>query len=352
MVLECNIKEYAFPSDSVVLSSGWSIDLIIHKILLTFLNPILIFIYMLFQYLREGAAIFSAVTGILCTFIEVAWIFRAINIQLRSCSSECRFSQPNKLIILITGGSNGLGLQLAKTFGSDSNVKSLIIMDLAESKELKDLKRIYGNKIIFKKCDLSIPYRARDVTRDILSKYGRVDSLICNAGVRQYKDFIDLKLEELHTLVQVNFISHCEMINEVVKNHKIENPEDRLHIVAVSSVLGFVSPMSLGIYSATKASLTNFMDALRYEVPNQIVLSTICPGQLTTDMFSDIDVGKGFLAPLVDHRKLARRIVEIIRNGRNGLFAYPFYARFMPAFRCMPWYIYQALRKFSAMDRS
>lgn len=343
------IKEYALPSDSVVVK-GWSIDLFIHVSLLTVLNPVLVCVYMIHQYMQIGSATFSTFKGLLCIFIELAWLFRAFNIKSSSCPAECQFTHPSKLVIMITGGSNGLGLELVKIYGSNPNVKQLIVTDVNETKELSDLERIHNGKIVFLKCDMGIPDRARKLTHDAFSKYGRVDALICNAGIRQDKPTMELRQEEFHRLVQVNFISHCEMIREVIKNHERANKADRLHIVVVSSVLGFVSPKSLGIYSATKASLTNFMDALRYEVPKQIILSTICPGQLTTRMFSDIDVGKTFLAPLVDHRKLAGRITEIIKKGRNGLFTYPFYAQFLPALRCMSWLIYRALRKFSEMD--
>ncbi|KAG7843434.1 hypothetical protein KL942_000530 [Ogataea angusta] len=158
---------------------------------------------------------------------------------------------------------------------------------------------------------------------------------------------LHLQPAELRELFDINYFANVQLIQHVLKHHRHPN---RLHLVCVSSVLGLVSPRGLSGYSATKAGLHTFFMALRHEVPDSVVISTILPGQLTTRMFEDVRVDRNFWAPLVDHCKLAQRIVELIGRGENGFFAFPLYARFIPVLQVLPYSWYRALKKYSRMD--
>ncbi|ODV83356.1 hypothetical protein CANARDRAFT_30123 [[Candida] arabinofermentans NRRL YB-2248] len=400
--LYSKLKIYALPSALLVSTDAVSVDHIIQLMLYTVLNPVFTWVFYLWYLnctIEADNAKWMIKTNITITIL---WVLRYFNRRSKTCHTPLA----DGFNVVITGGCSGLGLEIVKTFlqnekeqekleesfnglynsvdSDDSDdtfseksdpitttetskttrrckegVNRVIVIDKRLSPELE---KLIGETISFVECDLSDTKNGRieDCYQQIKIALaeGReqcfndqvIDILICNAGVRQLQGFTELSFPEISNIYNINYFSHLKLIKLVILDHLNSSMTKRLHILSVSSILGFISPKSLSIYSGTKSSLLNLFDSLRYEIPDSIALTTVVPGQLTSPMFDDVTVDNQFLAPLIDHRKLAIRISEIVFEGLNGMFVYPFYGRLIPLLHVVPWCVYRQLRKFSKMD--
>lgn len=78
----------------------------------------------------------------------------------------------------------------------------------------------------------------------------------------------------------------------------------------------------------------------------------VCPGQIATEMFKGVKTPSSLLAPVLDPNNLARKIIEMLSEGKEGTLFMPFYANFIPLFRAMPHRITTTARRISGIDRA
>ncbi|GMG44514.1 unnamed protein product [Ambrosiozyma monospora] len=419
------ILKYFLPSQLLISNTHTiTIDLIIYLSLLIIFSPVITWIISIlilcFFNVKEQYTPFLIGIPLI---VDFCWVLRFINLKFKSCSfDEFQFTglekhqvtQENKrkrdgktikddgegeddgcvvpgLNVLITGGSTGLGLEIVKRFLEVNNaqqlpfpmnnsvknrfqcqcephlcqnivrVNKIVILDIFESKELRKLREMHPENVIFVHADFNDSnFNANLLINSVLRRISKLESqqyldvIIGNAGIRQFHQTMeDIDGSEMSKIYKVNFVSFVELIKVIILRHNNLNLnilKKRLHIISISSILGFVSPKRLSFYSGTKSSLINLMDSLRYELPANIILSCFAPGQLTSPMFDNVKVENSFLAPLIDHRKLSLRIIQVVDEGLNGLFVYPFYGRLVPALKCLPFGLYSFLRWFSGMD--
>lgn len=318
---------------SLVVDLGLNLDSLVYVSLLTIFNPITTWILFTFHI----------VPLVYTLVITCLWICRYLNYNLRK--SNAVFSTRKN--VLVTGGVTGLGFEIVQQLRYRKDVEKIIVVDIKKPGfKHNDNYDHQTNNIEY------IEYDFNDTSLSFLEKYvdlSTIDVLICNAGVRQLQTIEDLKDDEIKQIINVNWISHLFLIKKFILSTKLKSKYQKSHIVVVGSVLGFVGPKKLGIYAATKNSLMALMDSLREELSSNVVLSTILPGQLNSQMFQDVNVNK-FLAPVINIKKLSKKIVFIIDEGLTGTFAYPLYGRFLPIYRILPWFLQRFCRWFSRMD--
>lgn len=76
----------------------------------------------------------------------------------------------------------------------------------------------------------------------------------------------------------------------------------------------------------------------------------VCPGQIETAMFEGVKTPSPFFAPVLDPNTLARKIVEMLSEGKSGTLYMPFYTNFLPLLRAMPSQVTNLARRVSGMD--
>ncbi|KAK6456678.1 uncharacterized protein RJT20DRAFT_126707 [Scheffersomyces xylosifermentans] len=255
-------------------------------------------------------------------------------------------------VALVTGGSHGLGLELVKQL-LVQGVSRVYVIDVS-APEVDDPRVFYYSCDVGQEADLKRTIAT--IIRTLTDENKNISILINNAGVRNNGALLHISDKKIHDIFNINTFSQIWILRAVLSHHidniLPKNPSKRLSVVSLSSVLGSLAPKNLSVYSATKAAIYSIHESLIQEVSHlpQIRILLVAPGQLTTTMFSDVKPSKAFLAPLVDHSDLARRIVDKIDTGDTGVVAYPFYANFLPAIRVLPMSIQQMCRWFSEMD--
>src|SRR5215471_6484797 len=260
----------------------------------------------------------------LCVIAVVlgAWlILRAI------CTA--RYSLGDK-VALITGGSRGLGLVLAKQICAEGGKVALIARDPAELAQAKaDLTR-RGGRPLTVQCDLLDVGQIQSAVRQIIDRFGKIDILINNAGIIEVGPLEYMTWQDFERAMRLHFWAPFELISQIV-------PEMRAwgggRIVNISSMGGKVAVPHLAPYSASKFALIGFSDAIRAELArDNIHVTTVAPGMMRTgshvnakfkgkhDMeFAWFAASAG--APLISMNadRAARKILAACRRGQPSL---------------------------------
>lgn len=253
-----------------------------------------------------------------------------------------------KDIVLITGGSSGLGKEISKKFSLQG--ATVIVIDLVIPPESKRIQRVQ-----YYSCDVSDKSQILATQKKIKQDFGVVTILINNAAIASGKSLINLSYDEIDKTIQVNLLSSFYTIKtflpDMIELH-------RGYIVTIASVLGYMSPAKLSAYGASKSGLISLHESLTYEIgppsvfPNGVKTLLICPGQLKTTMFRGVKTPSSIFAPELDPEHVANVIFQAINKGKIGEIKLPFYGNFLPIFRSIPWPIVEIARKLSGIDKS
>jgi NAD(P)-dependent dehydrogenase (short-subunit alcohol dehydrogenase family) len=240
-----------------------------------------------------------------------------------------RYSFRGKLA-LITGGSRGLGLVLARHVCAQGGSVALIARDPDELARAKADLTARGGEVLAIECDLLDATQIGTAVRQIIDRFGKIDVLINNAGIIEVGPLEHMTREDFERAMRLHFWGPFELISQVV-------PEMRTwgggRIVNISSVGGKVAVPHLAPYSASKFALTGFSDAIRTELArDNIYVTTVAPGMMRTgshvnakfkgkhDMeFAWFAASAG--APLISMNadRAARKILASCRRGQPSL---------------------------------
>ncbi|WP_185241982.1 SDR family oxidoreductase [Elizabethkingia anophelis] len=198
----------------------------------------------------------------------------------------------NNKVIWITGASSGIGEALVKELAVKSNAKIIL-----SSRREDQLYTIAQNAGLDKERYAVIPVDLQNYTamptiaENAISKFGKIDILINNAGLSQRSWAMETSIEVDKRLMDIDFIGTIALTKAVVP-YMIKNKGGQ--IVVVSSLMGlFGAPMRSG-YAAAKHALHGFFEALRAELDNDKVLVTIvCPGFVKTNISINAVTGTG-----------------------------------------------------------
>src|SRR5206468_5445072 len=184
-------------------------------------------------------------------------------------------------VVVISGGSRGLGLVLARYVCArgGGNV-ALIARDPEELARAKADLAPHGSVVLTIECDLLDAEQIRPAVRRIIDRFGKIDILINNAGIIEVGPLEHMTPEDFERAMQLHFWAPFELISRVV-------PEMRIwgggRIVNISSIGGKVAVPHLAPYSASKFALTGFSDAIRAELArDNIHVTTVAPGMMRT----------------------------------------------------------------------
>lgn len=192
-----------------------------------------------------------------------------------------------KKIAIITGASRGIGREIAKTLAKEG-MQVIANYNNSEQKALELKKELNDENInidIFK-ADISKREEAKELVNYTLCKYGKIDILINNAGIAEFKEFTQITDEDWNEMISTNLNSVFIMSQEVVKN-MIHNKNGC--IINISSIWGLVGSSCEVHYSTAKAGINGMTKALAKELgPSNIRVNAIAPGIINTEMNNDI----------------------------------------------------------------
>jgi NAD(P)-dependent dehydrogenase (short-subunit alcohol dehydrogenase family) len=232
-------------------------------------------------------------------------------------------------VVLITGGSRGLGLVLARQICAAGGKVALIARDPEELGRAKaDLARRGSAANAFGvQCDLLDTGQIHAAVQQVIDRFGKIDILINSAGIIEVGPLEHMTREDFERAMRLHFWAPFELISQIV-------PEMRTwgggRIVNISSIGGKVAVPHLAPYSASKFALTGFSDAIRAELArDNIQVTTVAPGMMRTGSHVNAkfkgrhDAEFGWFAasagaPLISMNadRAARKILAACRRGQ------------------------------------
>jgi len=178
-------------------------------------------------------------------------------------------------VVIITGGSSGIGKALAEVFGSNGS-KILITGRKQEALDnaVKELSE-KGIEIAGFKSDVSKEEDNEAMANKAIELYGGIDILINNAGISMRALFQDLDLEVIKRVMDINFYGAIYATKYCLPSIM----ERKGSVVGISSIAGYRGLPARAGYSASKFALQGFLEVLRTEMlKTGVHVLTACPG--------------------------------------------------------------------------
>ncbi|MDE3145420.1 MAG: SDR family oxidoreductase [Bacteroidota bacterium] len=179
----------------------------------------------------------------------------------------------NNKVVVITGGSEGIGKALVELFLSKAAKVATCSRNYDKLYQLQSIHA--GKPLMIYAADVSIEMDCRKFIESVIDTFGTIDILINNAGISMRSLFKDAELETLRKVVDVNLWG-------VVQCTKFALPyilENKGSVVAVSSIAGYRGLPGRSGYSASKFAVNGWMEALRTELlETGVNVMWACPG--------------------------------------------------------------------------
>lgn len=208
---------------------------------------------------------------------------------------------------LITGASNGIGLELAKIHAQRGG--DLVLVARSENKlnklkrELEQRHRINATVIV---ADLSVPDAAQQVFQQTEMLGLTIDVLINNAGFGGHGFFHERDLAAEQSMIQVNITTLTNLTHLYLQGMVARR---RGKILNVSSTASFMPGPLQAVYYATKAYVTSFSQAVAEEVAeHNVTVTALCPGAVATGF---VDAGDLQGVAAFDKAKSAESVAQV-----------------------------------------
>lgn len=223
----------------------------------------------------------------------------------------------NDTVVLITGGSSGIGKELARQLGeygarviiTGRNKKN----GLDAAKELKAL----GHDIIFKQIDMIDISATNELIKFVVKTYGKIDYVFNNAGIFMGGEFRDTPIERWHEVTNNNIFA---VMNGTHFAYQTMLTQGYGTIVNVASAAGLFPVPAMGIYGSTKFALVGMSLALRNEAKALgIQVNVVCPTVVDTPLYDTASYNKVNKNKLLKFRNRLQKPDEAARKIIKGV---------------------------------
>ncbi len=224
-------------------------------------------------------------------------------------------------VVLVTGGSSGLGEKIALSAAK----KGATVIVCARREELIKQVATACEKLAGKPCygftvDIADPKSIDELLAKVNRVTSHVDILVNAAGFGWFNEYVDFDFAVVEKMFRVNVLGLMYLTKalaiEMMENH-------HGHIVNIVSQAGKMATPKSSVYSATKFAVLGFSNALRLELaPHGVFVTTVNPGPIKTNFFNQADPSGDYLKKIdwlvLEPEKLGERIVgSFLKNRRE-----------------------------------
>jgi 3-oxoacyl-[acyl-carrier protein] reductase len=228
--------------------------------------------------------------------------------------------------VIVTGGSRGLGLAMARTLAAGGY--RVIALARGSTEDLMAASRAAADSgrgaIEFRACDLSDLGQIGPLVKALRADFGPIYGLVNNAGLGTGGVLSNMRDQDIQRLIQLNTVSPILLSKYVVRS-MMAHREGR--IINIASIVATTGYSGLSVYSATKASLIGFTRSLAREVGQLgITVNAVAPGFIATEMTHDLDeaqrlkiAGRSALKRMADPIDVARSVEFLLGDGGRNV---------------------------------
>jgi 3-oxoacyl-[acyl-carrier protein] reductase len=213
-------------------------------------------------------------------------------------------------VALVTGASKGIGAEIAKSLAAEG---ASVVVNYSSSKAgadkvVADIKA-KGGKAVAVHGDFSKQEDIGKVFAEVKKTFGRLDTLVNNAGVYAFSPLEEVTEEHFHKLFNLNVLGLILASKEAAKHFGPEGGS----IINIGSAVTSLNPPTSSVYTATKAAVDSVTRVLAKELgPKKIRVNSINPGMVETEGTHTA----GFIGS--DFQKWAESTTPLGRIGQTG----------------------------------
>lgn len=186
-------------------------------------------------------------------------------------------------VVVITGASSGIGKEAAIEFASKGAKLAIISRRKEKLEELKQTLAKFGTDVLVCPCDVSDKAQVKQMTSQVLEKFGKIDILVNNAGFAIYGTVSDLSIEEIESQMQTNYLGMVYCTKNFLPTFQKQNSG---HIVNVASVAASFGLPGIASYCASKFAMLGFSEGLKHELKGtKIGVTVVSPIMVRTNFF-------------------------------------------------------------------
>ena len=259
----------------------------------------------------------------------------ALGLGVAAAVTAAAFSAPPRYsfrgrTVVITGGSRGLGLVLAREFAKEGAHIALLARTRNDLYRARSELVQRGARVIALPCDVRVPEQVADAMRTIVQNFGRIDVLINNAGIIQVGPLDHMTMADFQNAMA----THCfGPLSTSLAVRPYMRAIGGGRIVNIASIGGKVALPHLLPYTASKFALVGLSDGLRAELRRDgIHVTTVCPGLMRTGSprnaafkgkhraeYAWFTISDSLPVLSMKAERAARRIVEGCRDARDRI---------------------------------
>ncbi|ATY62462.1 NAD(P)-binding domain [Cordyceps militaris] len=249
-------------------------------------------------------------------------------------------------IVLVTGGSSGIGAGVAREFLRRNPRTAVVVVDIAAALTWEVPAAADGARVHFYQCDVADAAAVRAMADRVRDEVGHPTVLFNNAGVARGSPILTAPPEDFELVVRTNLLAQYyvtqQFLGDMVRR-------DHGHIVYSGSLSSVIAGPSIGPYSSTKAGLSAMHDALQlelkfmYDAPR--VRQTLgIFGFIRTPMVGAATKGGSFAVPFLEVETVAEAIVDSVYSTYSSTIYLPGAAGFSAGLRGAPTWMLTNLR--------
>ncbi|MFT4470534.1 SDR family NAD(P)-dependent oxidoreductase [Arthrobacter sulfonylureivorans] len=199
--------------------------------------------------------------------------------------------------VAITGSGQGIGRAMALRLAERG--ANLIISDINEdnASAVADEIRSAGGTAASLRADVTQADDCETMVKTAVHAFGRLDAMVCNAGIVQVKPFLDITAADWDAMFAVNvkgaFLTMQAAARQMLTQEPMGESRPKGKIISMASIAGryAAGPMAPIIphYRASKASIISMTHSASFTFAPHITVNAICPGLVETDMWKTID---------------------------------------------------------------
>jgi NADP-dependent 3-hydroxy acid dehydrogenase YdfG len=228
------------------------------------------------------------------------------------------------VIVAITGASSGIGRACAERIARDGHVVVLNARRAGLLQEVVTAIISSGGRALAVPGDVTNPDDMHALVAQAVEAFGRLDAMVCNAGIGFHGTLGQSTPDVSKKLVGVNVLGTLYAAHAA---HEVFTRQGSGHLIAISSVAGLRGVSGMSVYSATKAAQVGFIEGLRTEfLGSGLHASVVYPVSTSTEFhaamhktFGHAVQGKG---PKQDAASVAEAVMRCLEHPRGEVFPY------------------------------
>ena len=184
---------------------------------------------------------------------------------------------------IVTGGTRGIGREIAKTFAQNgANIAINYRSYNEETKNLIEELESFGVKVVAVKCDVTNEEEVNNFVKEVKDKFENIDILVNNAGITKDGLIMRMSEKDFNDVINVN-LKGTFNTTKAVSSVMVKQRHGK--IINISSVVGVTGNAGQCNYAASKAGVIGFSKSVARELASRNVnINVIAPGYINTDM--------------------------------------------------------------------